>query len=103
MKFTNFAPRGPGRPGCKAAYGLTADEAELERRVLLALRDLDPWRVDVLDLINYGRGLGHVTRSSLEAALVRLVASEDVATETVTPPYCRRPRPVYWLHIWRTR
>ncbi len=96
MKSTNFALRGPGRPGCKA------DEAELERRVLMALRDLAPWRVDVQDLINYGR-LGRVTHSALEAALVRLVASEDVATETVTPPYCRRPRPVYWLHIWRTR
>ena len=97
MKSRNFAPRGPGRPGCKA------DDAELERRVLLALRDLAPWRVDVQDLLNYGRGLGRVTHSALEAVLIRLVASEDVATEILTPPRCRRPRPVYRLHKWRTR
>ncbi len=97
MKSQTFAPRGPGRPGCKA------DEAELERRVLLSLRDLDPWRVDVQDLRNYGRGLGRLTHSALEAVLIRLVASEDVATEILTPPRCRRPRPVYRLHKWRTR
>jgi len=71
--------------------------------VLLALRDLGTWRVDVQDLRNYGRGLGRLTHSAVEAVLIRLVASEDVATEILTPPRCHRPRPVYWLANVRRR